>query len=81
MKEGFNRIFYGPVYSNRMRLIIPADSSISDRYLEDMPLWLNQNIIETGVLEGEAPDSEHVIEYDYDTAIRQVREIGELYYQ
>ncbi len=81
MKEGVNRIFYGPVYSNRMRLIIPADSSISDRYLEDMPLWLNQNIIETGVLERKAPSSDQVLELDYDAAIRKVRDIGEQYYQ
>ena len=81
MREGVNRIFYGPVYSNRMRLIIPADSSVSDRYLEDMPLWLNQNIVEMGVLEGKSSESEEVQEFNYDGAVRLAETLGAQYSQ
>ena len=64
-----------------MRLIIPADSSVSDRYLEDMPLWLNQNIVEMGVLEGKSSESQEVQEFNYDGAVRLAEMLGEQYSQ
>lgn len=46
MRDKISFVFKGPIYSNDDRLIVPEDTTITDRELEKTFDWLNYNVIE-----------------------------------